>query len=81
MKNSNVCTKCGSDHLCFIPSRFYGHNKNEIFFCAAYYSSFSAVSIGACICRNCGYVENWIKTDDELKECILYVGVNNNEEE
>ena len=41
---------------------------------------FSFVRLTKYMCFGCGYVENWIKTDDELKECILYVGVNNNEE-
>ena len=80
MKNSHICPKCGSDYIWFITSRFPEYSRYSRFFCAVYYSFHAGIPISACICCNCGYIENWIEGDDAVKEAYQYLGVNNNEE-
>jgi len=61
MKNSKVCPKCGSQDIIVAEGdvRPYGAGNNIM----TGLTIFSAVPIDRYICRDCGFLEEWINTD------------------
>lgn len=65
MKNTKKCPKCGSTDI-FVIDGFcgaYGRGNNiEVGM-----SIFSAVSVDRYVCGQCGYSEEWVRTEDIQK--------------
>ena len=62
MKFSNVCPKCGSDHILMVPGdvRSYGAGNNIM----TGGTIFSAVKVDRYICVSCGFTEEWIRREE-----------------
>lgn len=67
MKNTNCCPKCRSYNIVRIPDNPYRHaSGNNI-----YTSSFTLagkIPVIRYVCCDCGYVENWVETQQECDE-------------
>ena len=65
MKNTNICPKCQSKDILYIPGNagVYGSGNNI----QVGWSNFSAVLVNRYVCCNCGYSEEWIDNKDISK--------------
>ena len=67
MKNGTPCPKCGSRRIIRIPDdpRRYA-SENNIYTTAA--TLLGKIPVIRYVCRDCGYVENWVETRRELEK-------------
>ncbi len=67
MKKTGHCSKCGSGNVIRVPDRPNRHaSGNNI-----YTSSFTLmkkIPVIRYVCRDCGYVENWVERQSERDE-------------
>lgn len=62
MKNSRICPKCRSIDIVIVDgyAGAYGSGNNIM----TGLSIFSAVPVDRYVCCNCGYTEEWIRSED-----------------
>lgn len=64
MRNTGLCPKCGSRQVIRIPDRPNRHaSGNNIYTTRA--TLLGKVPVIRYVCRDCGYVENWVETAAE----------------
>lgn len=66
MKNTGTCPKCEAHDVLRIPGSTgaYGAGNNI----TAGMTIFSSVSVTRFLCSRCGYSEEWIESQDDLKK-------------
>ena len=63
MKNTKICTKCGSTDIVRFDGTVGGYGAgNNI-----YITALRAVKVNRYICCDCGYTEEWIDKEDLQK--------------
>lgn len=62
MKNTGKCAKCGSDAVIALDNNM-GQQLTPVRI-----SAFSVASTTRYICCDCGYMEEWISSDKDLKK-------------
>lgn len=62
LKNSRICPKCRSTDIVIVDgyAGAYGSGNNIM----TGLSIFSAVPVDRYVCCNCGYTEEWIRSED-----------------
>lgn len=66
MKNTNKCPKCGSEHIARIPDNPSRHaSGNNIYTTTV--TLLGKIPVIRYVCCDCGYVENWVETEEELE--------------
>lgn len=66
MKNGNSCPRCGSRRVLRIPDNRGRHaSGNNIYTTAV--TLFGKIPVIRYVCRECGYVENWVENRRELE--------------
>lgn len=67
MKTLKKCPKCNSIDIIRVPDNQYRHaSGNNIY--TTKYTLIGKIPVIRYVCCECGYVENWIESDKELKE-------------
>ena len=67
MKNTRCCPKCGSQDILRIPDHPGRYaSGNNIYTTSA--TLFGKVPVIRYVCCGCGYVENWVETQEELQK-------------
>lgn len=67
LKNTRQCPKCGSTDIVRIPDNPNRHaSGNNIY--TSTYTLFGKIPVIRYVCCECGYVENWVETTQELSE-------------
>lgn len=65
MKNSGRCPKCGSRRIVRIPDNGRYANGNNIYLRSAVVLA-DRISLIKYICCECGYVEEWVESREDL---------------
>lgn len=66
MKNGNACPKCGSRRIIRVPDDPRRHaSGNSIYTTRA--TLLGKIPVIRYVCRDCGYVENWVEERRELE--------------
>lgn len=67
MKNTGLCPKCGSKEILRIPDNPGRYSSgNNIYTTTA--TLFGKVPVIRYVCRQCGYVENWVEEGSQLEK-------------
>ncbi len=67
MKNRGKCPKCDSVNLVRIPDNPYRHaSGNNIYTSTA--TLLGKIPVIRYVCCDCGYVENWVEREQELRK-------------
>lgn len=67
MKNSKICPKCGSTNIVRVPDNQNRHaSGNNIYLTTL--TLMGKVPVIRYVCCDCGYVENWVETREELEK-------------
>lgn len=67
MKNTRKCTKCGAINIVRIPDNPYRHaSGNNIYTSTA--TLIGKIPVIRYVCCDCGYVENWVERESELRK-------------
>lgn len=67
MKNMGICMKCGSGNIVRVPdqTRRYASGNNIYTTKATLRGKIPVIRY---VCCECGYVENWVETKNELEK-------------
>ena len=66
MKNTRVCTKCGSNDIARIEGQVGPHGTGNNILTG--WSIFSAVKVTRFLCLSCGFSEEWIESREDLQK-------------
>ena len=67
MKNSKKCPKCGRTNIIRIPDNPNRYSSgNNIYTTAVTLTG--KIPVIRYVCCDCGYVENWVETENELSK-------------
>lgn len=67
MRNANACPKCGSRRIVRVPDDPRRHaSGNNIYTTRA--TLLGKIPVIRYVCRDCGYVENWVEERRELEK-------------
>lgn len=67
MKNTGRCPKCGSSNIVRVPDHPGRYaSGNNIYTSKA--TLFGKIPVIRYVCCDCGYVENWVESPQELEE-------------
>lgn len=73
MKNTGRCTKCGSANVVRVPDNPYRHaSGNNIYTSTA--TLMGKIPVIRYVCCECGYVENWVEREHELRKIMNVFG-------
>lgn len=73
MKNTGRCTKCGSANIVRVPDNPYRHaSGNNIYTSTA--TLMGKIPVIRYVCCECGYVENWVEREHELRKIMNVFG-------
>jgi hypothetical protein len=65
MKNTGKCPKCGSEEIVRIPNDFCWRIGGVV---RVDVSLFCSVNIARYMCGNCGYMEEWIDSSEDIQK-------------
>ena len=75
MKNKKRCPKCGSDSIIRVPDHPYRHaSGNNIY--TTTYTLVGKIPVIRYVCSDCGYVENWVETRQQIESLHQRFGRN-----
>jgi len=66
MKNTGKCPKCGSDTVIRVPDDAHRYLANSI--CITRLATVKRIPVVRYVCRDCGYVEDWVENRHEREE-------------
>lgn len=66
MKNTNRCPKCGCADLIRVPDNAHRYLANSI--CITGAVMVKRIPVARYVCRECGYVEDWVENRHEREE-------------
>lgn len=67
MKHTGICPKCGSHQIIRVPDIPYRHaSGNNIYTTTRTLAG--KVPVIRYVCRDCGYVENWVESQAEREK-------------
>lgn len=67
MKNTHVCSKCGSNNIVRVPDNPNRHaSGNNIY--TSTFTLMKKIPVIRYVCCDCGYVEDWVENQHELME-------------
>jgi len=66
MKNTGKCPKCGSDTVIRVPDDAHRYLANSI--CITRLAIVKRIPVARYVCRECGYVEDWVENRREREE-------------
>lgn len=67
MRNNGKCPKCGSVNVVRVPDNPCRHaSGNNIYTTTA--TLIGKIAVIRYVCCDCGYVENWVEREKELKK-------------
>jgi len=66
MKNTGTCPKCGSRAVIRVPDNAHRYLANSI--CITRVVTVRRVPVARYVCRDCGYVEDWVENRHERDE-------------
>ena len=64
MKNTNQCPKCNSDDIIRVEGQSKGYGAGSNIPTGA--TIFQAILVTRYVCGNCGYIESWIDSQDDV---------------
>ena len=62
MKNSEICSKCGSHNVKKIDGDMLAHSNGDNVLIGS--ALFSIIKVNRYICCDCGFVEHWIDKEN-----------------
>ena len=65
MKNGGGCTKCGSREVLRVPGEVGGYGAGNNLRVG---NPFQRVTVTRYVCVDCGFVEEWIDDEDDLRK-------------
>jgi len=66
MRNTGKCPKCGAGAVIRVPDDAHRYLANSI--CITRTVTVKRVPVARYVCRECGYVEDWVENRHELSE-------------
>lgn len=66
MKNTNCCPKCGSKNIACVPDNAHRYLANSI--AITNIAWVKRIPVARYVCCDCGYVENWVETQNDRNE-------------